>query len=249
MTAGGSPDPDRDAAVAAAMLRLTATLVRETDVLEVLDGISLDCVDLFADAAGLLLGDGRGAVRLVASSHDDAPVVELFELQSDDGPCLDCIRTNAPVVAGDLADPDVGRRWPRFTARAVAEGYHAAHALPMRMHSQAIGALNLLRADPGRLPDADLRAAQALADVATLGLLAEPTRGSPEAVVEQLRVALVGRAVIEQAKGVLAERGRVAVADAADRLRHHARRTGQRLTDVARGVIDGSLDALTVLAP
>jgi hypothetical protein len=169
---------------------------------------------------------------VAAASSEAAGLVELFQIQNDQGPCLDCFRTARPVAVADLAAS--GQRWPRFAAAATAAGFGAVQALPMRLRDQVIGALNLFTITPGRLSAADLRLGQALADVATIGLLQERNVRRSETAAEQLQGALNSRVVIEQAKGKLAERYGLDMDQAFKMLRDHARTTNQRLTDLAR---------------
>src|SRR6185369_10774502 len=158
-------------------------------------------------------------------------------LQADQGPCLDCFHTGQPVSVPDL--PSAGR-WPRFTAAAAEVGFAAVHAMPMRLRSDVIGALNLFDTTPGALDEAKLRIGQALADVATIGLLQNRAIRARDAVTEQLQTALNSRILIEQAKGILAERLHVDVADAFAVLRNGARRNNRRLSELAQAVVDGS---------
>ena len=193
---------------------------------------------LDASAAGLLLADPRGELRVVAASSERARLLELFQIQNDQGPCLDCFRTGQAVTAADLAGP--GQPWPRFAPAAQQAGFGAVQALPMRLRDQVIGALNLFRAAPGTFDPADVRVGQALADVATIGLLHERSMRRSETLNEQLQTALNSRVIIEQAKGKLAERLGLDMDQAFRLLRDYARNTNQRLTDVARNFVDSA---------
>jgi len=185
---------------------------------------------------------------VVASSREDAKVMELLQLQSDQGPCMDCCRTGAPVSVPDLAD--AAGRWPVFVAAVAERGaYRSVHALPLRLRGEAIGAMNLFHGQPGALPEADLALGQALADVATIGILSERAIRSSEVVTEQLQTALNSRVIIEQAKGALAQRGNLTMAAAFDRLRRYARTHNTRLSEVARQVIETDLAADILDAP
>jgi len=216
---------------------LADTMVADFDVIDFLHMLTDRSVRLLsASAAGVLLADPRGQLRVAAASSEAAGLVELFQIQNDQGPCLDCFRSGQPVTAAGLAGPD--QRWPRFAAAATQAGFGAVHALPMRLRKQVIGALNLFSADPGRFGAADLRIGQALADVATIGLLQERNVRRAETLAEQLQAALNSRVVIEQAKGKMAERLGLDMDRAFALLRDQARNTNQRLTDVARHVID-----------
>jgi GAF domain-containing protein len=216
---------------------LADTMVADFDVIDFLHMLTDRSVRLLtASAAGVVLADPRGALRVAAASSEAAELVELFQIQNDEGPCLDCFRTGRPVSATGLAA--LGARWPRFAAAAAQAGFDAVEALPMRLRDQVIGALNLFRAGPGPFDPADLRIAQALADVATIGLLQEQYVRRSEALAEQLQTALNSRVIIEQAKGKLAERLGTDMDHAFGLLREYARNTNQQLTDVARTFVD-----------
>ena len=221
---------------------LADTMVADFDVIDFLQLLTDRTVRLLAaSAAGVVLADPRGELRVAAASSEEAGLVELFQLQNDQGPCLDCFRTGRPISAADLTGPD--QRWPRFAQAATQAGFRTVEALPMRLRDQVIGALNLFRAEPGPFETADLRIAQALADVATIGLLHERNVRRSETVAEQLQAALNSRVMIEQAKGKLAERYGIDMDRAFTMLRDYARNTNQHLTDVARDfVTDGSAE-------
>jgi transcriptional regulator with GAF, ATPase, and Fis domain len=218
---------------------LADTMVAEFDVIDFLHLLTDRSVALLgASAAGVVLADPRGELRVAAASSEEAGLLELFQLQNDQGPCLECFRTGRPVSASDLTGPVP--RWPRFAEAAVRSGFRTVEALPMRLRDQVIGALNLFRAEPSPLEAADVRIAQALADVATIGLLHERNVRRRETVAEQLQAALNSRVIIEQAKGKLAERRGVDMDRAFTMLREYARNTNQRLTDVARDFVSGA---------
>jgi GAF domain-containing protein len=183
----------------------------------------------------------------MAASSEAMRVLELFELQSQEGPCLDCYRTGQPIVNQDLAT--VNGRWPRFAAEALAAGFHSVHALPMRLRGTVIGALNLLHIEPGEMRHADIAAAQAMADVATIAILQHRATLEAQVINEQLNHALNSRIVIEQAKGMVAEREGLTMEQAFSRLRDHARNHNLRLVDVARDVISGTLPAAALDRP
>jgi hypothetical protein len=215
---------------------LADTMVADFDVIDFLHLLTDRSVALLAaSAAGVLLADPRGELRLAAASSEQAGLLELFQLQNDQGPCLECFRTGLPVTASDLAAAPP--RWPRFAQAAVQAGFRSVQALPMRLRDQVIGALNLFGAGPAPFEAADLRIGQALADVATIGLLHVRRR---ETVAEQLQGALNSRVVIEQAKGKLAERLSIDMDRAFAMLRDYARNTNQHLTDVARTFVEGA---------
>ena len=226
-------------------VELTDTMVADFDVIDFLHVLTDRSVQLLdVSAAGLLLADPRGELRVVAASSQAARLLELFQLQNDQGPCLDCFRAGQPVAAADLAA--AARRWPRFAPAARQAGFAAVQALPMRLRDQVIGALNLFRAGPGPFDPADVRVGQALADVATISLLHERGMRRSDALNEQLQTALNSRVIIEQAKGKLAERLSLDTDQAFSLLRDHARSRNRRLSDLAQAFIDGS-ETLTAL--
>ncbi len=230
-------------------VELTDTMVAGFDVIDflhVLTGRSVQLLDV--SAAGLLLADPRGELRVVAASSEAARLLELFQLQNDQGPCLDCYRTGRPVTAADLTS---AQRWPRFAAAARDAGFTAVQALPMRLREQVIGALNLFRAAPGPFDPVGIGIGQALADVATTSLLHERSMRHSETLNEQLQAALDSRVIIEQAKGKLAERLGVDMDQAFSLLRGFARSRNLRLSDLARAIVDGTetLTSLTAGRP
>jgi GAF domain-containing protein len=234
--------------LARTLVQLADTLVADYDVIELLTLLTDCCVDVLdVAAAGIMLAGPEGGLRVMASSSEAMRVLELFEVQSQEGPCLDCYRTAQPVVNQDLAT--VNGRWPRFAAEALAAGFHSVHALPMRLRGTVIGALNLFRQTPGDLREADVSAAQALADVATIAILQHRATLEAQVVNDQLNHALNSRIVIEQAKGMVAERLGVNMEQAFTTLRSHARNHNLRLVDVAQGVIDGTLAAFALDRP
>ena len=233
----------REALVLRAFVELADTLVDDYDVIDLLDRLATYSVELLAaDAAGILLGAADATLRVVASTNEQTEWMELLQLEADEGPCVDCYRSAAPVSVTDLAGAAV--RWPRFiTALAGRGSYGSVHALPLRLRGEAIGTLNLFHHLPGALPDADLALGQALADVATVGILSERAASRGEVLSEQLQTALNSRIVIEQAKGVLAERGQLDMDAAFDRLRRYARSHTMHISDVARQVVLADLSA------
>jgi GAF domain-containing protein len=231
----------RDGQLMRAFVSLADTLVDEYDLVELLQHLVEDCVELLdAAAAGLLLSDQRGGLQVMASSSEQTRLLELLQVHVDQGPCMDCIRTGEPVLVADLAE--AGNRWPLFAAEAQRQGFRSVHALPMRLRSETIGTLNLFRTVPGSLPGEDLQVGQALADVATIGILQHRALARSEVLSSQLQIALNSRIVIEQAKGVLAEREGLDVDEGFARLRAYARAHGMALLDVARAVVAGTAD-------
>ena len=233
---------DREMLLADAFVGLADTLVDDYDVIDVLDRLVGHSVTLLAaDAAGILLADPHGRLRVVASSNEESNWTELMQIQADDGPCIECVHTGRPVSVTDL--DEATERWPRFAAalRERTSGGHgrfrSVHALPLRLRGEPIGGLNLFHTRPGPLADADLRLGQALADIATIGILQERAISHGEVVAEQLQHALNNRVAIEQAKGVLAQLGDVPMDVAFDRLRRYARSHSILLSAVAGQVV------------
>jgi GAF domain-containing protein len=239
---------DREQLLASAFVELADTLVDDYDVIEILDRLVAHSVTLLAaEAAGLLLVDPRGQLQVVASSSEESDWTELMQIHADQGPCVDCVRTGQPVTVTDL--DDATGRWPQFTAALAGHGtFRSVHALPLRLRGQAIGGMNLFHTRPGPLPEADLRLGQALADVATIGILQERAIRHGEIVTEQLQTALNSRVIIEQAKGVLAQSGRLTTETAFDHLRRYSRGHNLLLGDVARRVVTDHDFARQVLA-
>jgi transcriptional regulator with GAF, ATPase, and Fis domain len=233
--------------LAETFVELTDTMVADFDVIDFLHILTDRSVRLLdVSAAGLMLADPRGELRVVAASSEAVRLVELFQIQNDQGPCLDCFRTGEPVEAGDLTE--AAPLWPWFTAAAQGAGFAAVRALPMRLREQVVGALSLFRASPGAFSSADVRVGQALADVATIGLLHERSMRHSDALNEQLQTALNSRVVIEQAKGKLAERLGLDMDQAFNLLRDYARDRNLGLSALAQAFVSGS-EPLTSLAP
>jgi len=232
----------REALLARTFVELADTLVDHFDVVDLLTLLAERCVEtLTVSASGVMLVAAEGNLRVVASSSEAMRVVELFELQHEEGPCLDCYRQGEAVLNQDLAATD--NRWPRFAPVAIEAGFRIVHALPMRLRGSIIGALNLFQTDTRTIEAADVLAGQALADIATIAVLQHRAALEAQVVNAQLTYALNSRIVIEQAKGVLAERAGLGMEQAFTKLRNHARNHNLRLVDVAEHVIDGTLPA------
>jgi ANTAR domain/GAF domain len=237
---------DREQRLAETFVELADTLVDDFDVIDFLQILAARCVELLdVAAAGIMLADPGGSLMTVAASDERARLLELFEIQSDEGPCRDCYRLGAAVVNVDLEG--ARERWPQFTPQAISGGFRSANALPLRLRSQVVGSLNLFHAGTGGLGEAELRMAQALADAATIGIVHQRTIRRGEVVAGQLQLALTSRIVIEQAKGVLAERLRISPDNAFEVLRAAARSRNRLLSDLARDITSGSADAAQLL--
>jgi transcriptional regulator with GAF, ATPase, and Fis domain len=244
-----SSGTQRESRLLAAFVQLADTLVDDYDVAELLHQLAEDCVQILdVAAAGLLLSSQRGteSLQVLASSSEQTRLLELFQLQTNEGPCLDCVRTGQLILVPDLNTTT--QRWPRFAPEALREGFVRVHALPLRLRGETIGALNLFGRDPGDLPEQDLLAARALADTATIGILQERAIRRGEVLTEQLQYALNSRVLIEQAKGVLAHAGKVDMDRAFQVLRGYARSHNIRLSQVADHLVAGTLRPQEILA-
>jgi transcriptional regulator with GAF, ATPase, and Fis domain len=231
----------REQRLAEVFVELADTLVEEFDVVDFLQTLTERCVELVdTDAAGLMLDDQRGNLQVIAYTHESARLLELFELQRAEGPCLDCFATGEAITNVDLAASR--SRWPVFTEAAMRSGFAYSHALPLRLRRQVLGALNLFTVERTELTGDHLAVAQGMADIATISLLHERALRDQVLLAEQLQTALHSRIMIEQAKGVLSARAEISVGEAFSRMRTHARRTGRQLTSVAEAVVTGSLD-------
>jgi len=231
----------READVVRSLVEMADTLVDDYDVVDLLTGLADRCVDLLGvSAAGVMLVSPQGSLGLVASSSEAMRLLELFELQAQEGPCLDAFRTGEPVEHENL---EAGSgRWPAFSAAALKAGFQSALALPLRLREATLGALNLLGVTQTPMGQADIIVARAFADLATLSIIQHRTAAEAQRLNEQLSGALTSRVVIEQAKGVIAERADADLAEAFSRLRTYARNHNLRLTDVAQAAVDGTLD-------
>lgn len=225
----------REALLARTFVDLADSLVDNFDVVDLLTVLADRCVDVVdVAAAGIMLASADAELRVLASSSEAMRVLELFETQANEGPCVDCYRGGRPIVNVKLADAD--GRWPRFAPLAVRAGFRSVHALPMRLRGVTIGALNMFRTEEGRMRESDVVAAQALADVATIAILQHRAVVDAQQLNQQLTQALSTRIVIEQAKGVVAESAGLDMEEAFALLRRHARKNNLRLTDVAQAV-------------
>lgn len=237
----------REERLARTLVELADTLVDDFDIVELLVLLVERSVELLdASAAGLVLADDAGRLRLMASTSEAMDLIELFQVQNDEGPCFDCYRSGEPVIADDLSEAT--DRWPAFAPFATYTSFYAAHAFPLRLRRRVLGALNLFRSEPGGLTAADVAAGQALADVAAISLCQVRALTDSQLVTDQLQHALHSRVAIEQAKGMLAERAGIGMDDAFDRLRGYARRTGRLLVEVAGDLVSGVLDPDVVLS-
>jgi GAF domain-containing protein len=232
------PGSDREVVLTQAFIGIVDKLVEEYDLLEVLSSVTEQCVEVFdVSGAGLLLVNAKGDLQVVASSNEAVRIVELFELQSKEGPCVDAYRKGNSVSHPDLTT--AADRWPRFAPVAVAAGFQSVHAHAMRLRGQVIGALNLFSPDARATAANDIVIAQAIAHLSTIAIFHHRASREAKLVNEQLAYALDSRIVVEQAKGVLAERNELNLDDAFSQLRRYARHHNLLLVDVAKAVVEG----------
>lgn len=231
----------RETDVVRSLVEMADTLVDDYDVVDLLTGLANRCVALLgASAAGVMLASPAGGLKLIASSSEAMRVLELFELQAQEGPCVDAFNTGESVEHENLR-AGTGR-WPVFATAATHIGFVSAAALPLRLRDVTLGALNMLSVSHDPMAEANLVVARAFADLAALSIVQHRASIEAQRLNEQLSGALTSRVVIEQAKGVISERAGVTLAEAFSRLRTFARQRNLRLTDVARATIDGTVD-------
>jgi GAF domain-containing protein len=232
---GNVTDTPREARVLDAVVSLVDNLLDDFDVVDLLTELTERCADLLdVSAAGLLLSDPLGELRLLAATSTQTWELELFQVQADEGPCVDCYATGEPVSVADLRT--AVSRWPRFVPAALEAGVASVHAVPMRAAGIVLGSLGLFGSRTGELTESDLLVGQTLAHVACVAILQEHPP-EPATVMTQLRSALTQHIVVEQAKGFLRERLDISVEEAFSLLRRYAHTHGEHLTDVARQLI------------
>jgi GAF domain-containing protein len=226
------------------------SLIDDFDLIDFLQQLSVRCMELLDVAAvGILLADQHDILQTIAASDEHTRLLELFALQYDQGPCVDCYKTGQARTNINLADPQVTASWPQFAARAHETGFVAANALPLRLRGRVIGAVGLFQTDPNPLSDQDITLAQALADTATIAILQQRTLAHSETERGQLQYALTSRIVLEQVKGILAERWQVPVDDAFTAFRAYARAHNLHLSKLAREIADGDFDTTLIPHP
>jgi GAF domain-containing protein len=225
----------RETRVLDAVVSLVDSLLDDFDVVDLLTVLTERCAELLdIEAAGFLLADPLQQLRLLAATSEQARELELYQLQADEGPCVDCYVTGQPVSVADVREAK--ERWPRFVPAAVGAGFVSVHAVPMRAAGIVLGALGLFGTRSGELTEADLLVGQTLTHIACVAILQEhpPT---PATVMPQLRSALTNRVIVEQAKGLLREMLDLSVEEAFHLLRTYARANDEHLTDVARRLV------------
>lgn len=237
----------RQALMATTFVEIVDTLVGDFDVIEVLTLLTSRCVELLpASAAGILLVDTTGELRVVGASTEAIQLLELFQIQNDQGPCLDCFKSGDVVLHSDI---DVVSRWPSFGAECTRVGFSSVCAVPLRLRARVIGCLNMFMSGSGGLSDSDVALAQALADVASIAIVQDQSTRARAMRQGHLQHALLSRIAIEQAKGIIAERNRLDMDDAFKHLRTFARSNNRKLTEVAEAIVAGMITGADVVPP
>lgn len=229
----------REGQLVEAFVTLADTLVVGYDLVDLLHTLVGQCVPLFdASAAGIILTDDT-ELEVVASTNERSRLVEILQLRSGSGPCVESVVTGRAVAVPDIDAS--GTTWPRFRAGALEQGFHSMFSVPMRLRSTTIGSLNLFWDRTGGLPAADAPTVQALADVATIGILQERALRQSDIARQQLQFALSSRVVIEQAKGVVSFTHTASMDEAFTMIRQYARSNGLPLAEVAASIVNGDL--------
>ncbi len=233
----------RETRLSETFVSLADTLVKDFDVTDFFYHLVERCTELFdADQVGLVLAEPEGTLQVMAATSEATHLIELLQIQSEEGPCLESFRTGRTVMANDLGTKEARERWPVFAKAASDAGFGSVAALPMRLRDQVIGALNFFRVGREMMPSDDLISAQAIADVATISVLQQRAVRDARVVIDQLQGALNSRIVIEQAKGVIAQHGRADMEQAFALLRGFSRDNNLLMTDVARRIVQGEVD-------
>lgn len=236
----------RERHVIRAFVELSNELVDGYDIIELLTSLTTSCAQLLDVAsAGLLLSDNKGTLHLIAASSERTHHLEAFQLQRNEGPCLDCFHDGKAVLVPDLAEEQ--QRWPHFYQGASRAGFVSVHALPMRLRGTVLGTLGLFGENVGRLNDDDLALAQSLVHVASVAIVNEKSAADRTTVNNQLQHALTGRVALEQAKGIIAHVGGLEMDEAFNALRRYARDHRRKLSDVVNQVVNRELRGEDIL--
>ncbi len=242
MTSTTADNATRERRLVETFVELADTLVEDFDLVEFLYQLTERVVEMsIASEAGILLADEAGDLQFMAASKERTHLLELFQIQNQEGPCQECFTTGRPVGVNDLQDER--SRWPKFAPKALSVGFRSAQAVPLRLRGEVLGALNMFRTEPGGLGDDDRAVVQAMADVATIGLLQQREVHRANTVASQLQHALHSRVSIEQAKGIVAEQAGVSMTTAFGMLRDHSRNRNFKLSGLAHAVVAGELSA------
>ena len=230
----------REKKIVSTFVTLADSLVVGFDVVELLQTLIDTCADVLqVSAAGLMLADSRGELSVIASTSEAGSLVELIQLSTGSGPCLDSFRTGVVVSIADVEA--IGHDWPEFATAAVAQGFHSVHAVPLRLRGEVIGTMNLFGEKQAALNAEDASVAQGLADVATIAILQERALKEGSVAREQLQGALDSRVIIEQAKGVISQLRSVNMDEAFALLRQYARSNHRQIREVSEQVVARTL--------
>jgi len=233
----------REQELTTVFVEVADSLIDDFDLIDFLHRLSVRCVELLdVSACGVLLADEQDVLQVLAASDEHTRLLELFALQHDQGPCVECYQSGQPRINISLGNPDVAQRWPQFTPIARQAGFLSTNAIPLRLRGRVIGALGLFQTKDNTLSDADTTLAQALADMATIAILQQRTLAHSETERGQLQYALTSRIVLEQVKGILAERWQVSTDEAFAAFRTYARSHHHQLSRLARQIADGEFD-------
>jgi GAF domain-containing protein len=239
-------EPSREQRLNQAFVTLADTLVAGYDLVDLLHYLVDTSVELLdASAAGIVLADRWHRLDVLAATNEDSELLEVLQLQAGNGPSMDCFSAGVAQSIPDLALMEA--EWPHFVPLALEQGVRSVHVVPMRLRDETIGALNVFRSRVGRLAERDGRTLQALADVATIGILQERAVRDNADVNDRLEDALNSRVVIEQAKGVLANYGQIGMDQAFNALRSYASSNGIPLTHLAQGLVDRRIRPAEIL--
>jgi hypothetical protein len=223
---------------AAVLTEFSQIMVEQRSVSDILLRLGDYCTELLpVDGVGILLRNGDGQLGVATANTPEGRAVEQLEVELREGPCTESLRSGQQVVQGDLAAAE--ERYPRFVPRALEAGVRSMHALSMAVRLQPIGSVDVIAREPRELSAEELESAQMLADVAISYIVATRRLERSSALAGQLQHALDSRVVLEQAKGVLAERHGNGVSEALTLLRQHARSTQTQLHTAALDVVEG----------
>jgi GAF domain-containing protein len=236
----------REARISAAFVSVADTLTTEYDMVDLLHTLVSECAGILGmEAGGLMLVDGNGDLQLMTSTSEAADLVEVMQLAAAAGPCIDCFRTGVAVSVREISE---SQQWPKFRTTAMEQGFHSVLATPMKLRGKILGTMNLFGITAGEVTPRDAAVAQALADVATIGILQERVIQEGHLIEGQLHRALDSRILIEQAKGVIANELSLSMDDAFNLLRKYARDRNLTISSVSEQVSNRAISVRQVAA-
>ena len=226
------------------VIQAMEAMVRDFDYVDLASSLVSSAIDLLdADAVGVMISDTAQLLHVVAASDEDMRTLEIFEIQADEGPCLDCWYSGRLVTSDDL---EGDQRWDVFRRRALDLGFRSALAAPLRIRDHSIGALNVLWKRTDAATSREIQAAQALADLAALGLTSKAVPSEATFLADQIQRTINARVTIEQAKGMLAEQDGTDMNTAYGLMRDYSRASGFHLIETAERVIRRDLTAVAI---